>query len=139
LMGSTGTLFARNVEFETTFPDLGLDEIARNRHGGRLSLLVPDPQVISRTLFTRQQTDAAACADGYGKPGLSKDSNCDYKKAPFFNVIAAYWIQFMTHVWFSHLEDGQNAPEYTQVGCPAADAARLGCRPGDAIDKTLIA
>ena len=61
LMGSTGTLFARNVEFETTFPDAGLNEVTRNRHGGRLSLLTPDPQVISRKLFTRAQSDSAAC------------------------------------------------------------------------------
>ena len=151
LMGSTGTPFARNVEFESTFPEVGLDEIARNRHAGRLSLLVPDPQVISRKLFTRRQTDDTACADGYGRPGLSNDSNCDYKKAPFLNVMAAYWIQFMTHDWFSHLEEGHNAPDYVTVGCATqkvgrvetplstADAARLGCRPGDAIDRALVA
>ena len=48
LMGSTGQLFARNVEFDTTFPDLGANTLTRNRHGDRLSLLEPDPQVISR-------------------------------------------------------------------------------------------
>ena len=95
LMGSSGTLFARNVEFETTFPDQGLDPLARNRHGNRLSLLSPDPQVISRRLFTRAQSDSAACNNGFGKPGYAKDANCDYKKAPFFNVLAAFWIQFM--------------------------------------------
>ena len=42
----------------------------------------------------------------------SNAANCDYKKAPFFNVLAAYWIQFMTHDWFSHLEEGHNAAEY---------------------------
>ena len=55
-MGSSGMLFARNVEFETSFPDLGLNELTRNRHGNRLSLLEPDPQVISRRLFTRVQS-----------------------------------------------------------------------------------
>jgi len=54
-MGSVGQLFARNVEFESTFPDLERDGFAKNRHGGRLSLLRPDPQVISRKLFTRDQ------------------------------------------------------------------------------------
>ncbi|MEP7100278.1 MAG: peroxidase family protein, partial [Burkholderiales bacterium] len=53
LMGATGTLFARNVEFESTYPELGKNELARNRHGDRLSLLQPDPQLISRKLFTR--------------------------------------------------------------------------------------
>jgi hypothetical protein len=151
LMGSTGMNFARNVEFESTFPDLGLNETARNRHGGRISLMTPDPQVVSRKLFTRQQSDSAACADGNGKPGFAKDANCDYKKAPFFNVLAAFWIQFMTHDWFSHLEDGHNASGYMKVGCvsqkvngvetplTAADVARLGCRPADAIDRAYVA
>ncbi len=151
LMGSTGTLFARNVEFDETFPEAELNTITRNRHGNRLSLTVPDPQVISRRLFSRVQSDPMACADGYGKPGFAKDGRCDYKKAPFFNVIAAFWIQFMTHDWFSHLEEGRNAPEFVEAGCKTqkvngvetpitpAEAARLGCRPGDMIDKTFIA
>jgi len=64
-MGSTGMLFSRNVQFESTYPDLGLDQLARNRHGGRISLLKPDPQVISRKLFTRDQTGMpAASASG---------------------------------------------------------------------------
>ena len=115
-MGSTGTLFARNVEFDETFPEAELYTITRNRHGNRLSLTVPDPQVISRRLFSRVQSDPMACADGYGKPGFAKDARCDYKKAPFFNVIAAFWIQFMTHDWFSHLEEGRNAPEFVEAG-----------------------
>ena len=63
-MGSSGMLFARNVEFETSFPDLGLSELTRNRHGNRLSLLEPDPQVISRRLFTRMQSDPARMPRG---------------------------------------------------------------------------
>ena len=71
LMGSTGMPLGRNVEFESTFPDRGLNEDSRNRHQDRLSLMTPDPQVISRTLFTRPQSDPAACADGSGKPDFS--------------------------------------------------------------------
>ena len=56
-MGSIGTPFARNVEFETTFPDQGKTTLTQNRHGGRLGLLTPDPQVISRILFTRAQSN----------------------------------------------------------------------------------
>jgi hypothetical protein len=150
-MGSSGMLFARNVEFETSFPDEGLNELTRNRHGNRLSLLEPDPQVISRRLFTRVQSDPAKCQEGYGLPDDSKDANCDYKKAPFFNVLAAYWIQFMTHDWFSHLEDGHNDAEYMQVGCETKlvnnaevpltpeDIQKLGCRPADRIDKGYVA
>jgi hypothetical protein len=150
-MGSSGMLFARNVEFETSFPDLGLNALARNRHGDRLSLLQPDPQVISRRLFTRSQTQADKCNAGYGLPGDSKDAHCDYKKAPFFNVLAAYWIQFMTHDWFSHLQEGHNQPEYMKTGCATKlvnnteqpltpeEIAALGCRPDDMIDKGYVA
>jgi hypothetical protein len=53
--------------------------------------------VISRKLFMRAHSAPAACDDGHGAPRFSTDANCDYKKAPFFNVLAAFWIQFMTH------------------------------------------
>ncbi|MDR3719454.1 MAG: peroxidase family protein [Bryobacteraceae bacterium] len=151
LMGSSGQLFARNVEFETTFPDLGRTELTKNRHGNRLGLLTPDPQVISRKLFTRQQSNPDACRAGYGLPDNSKSADCDYKKAPFFNVLAAFWIQFMTHDWFSHLEEGHNQSEYMKVGCEsqkvnnvetplsADDIQKMGCRPGDRMDKAYIA
>jgi hypothetical protein len=56
LMGSTGMPFARNAEFETTFPDLEQTQLTKNRHGGRINLLTPDPQVISRKLFTSVQS-----------------------------------------------------------------------------------
>ena len=150
LMGSTGTPFARNVEFDTTFPDLGQTVLTKNRHGDRLGLLMPDPQVISRKLFTRQQTNPSACNAGFGLPNNSPDANCDYQKAPFFNVLAAYWIQFMTHDWFSHMEEGHNASEYMDVGCKTQlvnnvetpltpeDIQKLGCRPGDRVDKTYV-
>jgi Animal haem peroxidase len=151
LMGSAGTLFARNVEFETTFPDAGLNKYTRDRHGDRISLMTPDPQVVSRKLLTRAQSDSAACNDGLGMPGYSKEANCDYKKAPFFNVLAAFWIQFMTHDWFSHMEEGRNGPRTLKLGCTSQkvngveqalspeEVSRLGCRPGDEIDQTLMA
>jgi hypothetical protein len=150
-MGSTGMLFARNVEFETTFPDLGKNDLVRNRHGDRLGILKPDPQVISRTLFSRAQSHPDKCNNGMGLAGYSPDAQCDYKKAPFFNVLAAFWIQFMTHDWFSHLEEGHNADEIMKLGCTtgrsnngeqpltAAQIAKLGCRPDDRIDKAYIA
>ena len=150
-MGSAGMPFMRNVEFETTFPDEGLNELTRNRHGDRLSLLEPDPQVISRRLFTRVQSDPEKCQQGYGLTGDSADANCDYQKAPFFNVLAAYWIQFMTHDWFSHLEEGHNQSTYMKVGCETKlvdgkevpltpeDIQKLGCRPDDRIDKGYVA
>ncbi len=151
LMGSTDQPFARNVEFEATFPDLEKNEIASNRHGGRLGLLKPDPQVISRMLFTRVQTDPNKCNEGRGLPGYSPAANCDYQKAAHLNVLAAFWIQFMTHDWFSHLDEGHNDAELMSMGCnsrqlngvptPLApdEIQQLGCRPQDRIDKSTIA
>src|SRR4051794_26591144 len=149
-MGSVGQLFGRQVPFETTYPDLGLDQLTKNRHGDRLALLKPDPQVISRKLFTRDQSKAPDCNQGHGKAG--SDSDCDYKKAPFFNVIAAYWIQFMTHDWFTHMEEARNDLTRTAgMGCATervnnaeqpisqARAEQLGCRPGDKMEVALMA
>ncbi len=160
LMGSTHQLFARNVDFDTTFPDLGLNELTKNRHGDRLGPLKPDPQVISRKLFTRKQlkpvgslekSQSDRCREGYGLPGGAKEAECEYKKAPFFNVLAAFWIQFMTHDWFAHLDEGHNRPEWKAVGCAtqlvknielpltSEEVKKLGCRPDDKIDAAIIA
>ncbi len=148
-MGSTGMDFARNVEFEATYPELGTDLLARNRHGDRIGLLKPDPQVISRELLTRAQSHPGRCRGGQGVPGDST-AECDYIKAPFFNVLAAFWIQWMTHDWFSHLEEGHNAAELMPMGCAArddhgtqrpltpAEVAALGCRPDDRIDRGYV-
>ena len=125
LMGSTGMPFGRNVEFEATFPELGRTELARNRHGGRLGLLRPDPQVISRRLLSRPATSPDTCHEGRGLPGHSAEAHCDYKKAPFLNVLAAFWIQFMTHDWFSHLDEGRNSSATMTMGC-AMRAGRRG-------------
>lgn len=151
LMGSTGTVFARNVDFDSTFPELSRTELIQNRHGDRIGLMKPDPQVISRKLFTRPQSDPSKCQEGHGLEGYSTDANCDYQKASFFNVLAAFWIQFMTHDWFAHLDEGQNHPQTMAVGCRTTldetgertltkeEIARLGCRPDDAIGQTLVA
>src|SRR5262245_23061270 len=78
LMGSTSQPFARNVQFETTFPDLAKNDLVKNRHGDRLGLLKPDPQVISRTLFTRAQSEPDKCNEGSGLRGNdSIKAKCD--------------------------------------------------------------
>lgn len=151
LMGSTNQPFARNVEFESTFPHLNRTELMRNRHGSRLGLLKPDPQVISRKLFTRMQSKPELCNQGYGIPDNPEKIHCDYKQAPFLNVLAAFWIQFMNHDWFSHLVEGHNSPIMMKVGCASQkvsnietaltkeDATTLKCRPEDIIDEAYIA
>jgi hypothetical protein len=151
LMGSTGQPFARNVEFETAFPELGKDRYARNRHGDRLGLLRPDPQVVSRKLFARHESAPEKCRGGLGLPDASPEAECEYKKAPAFNVLAAFWIQFMTHDWFSHLDEGRNASGMTAMGCATKldggsekplspeEIAKLGCRPNDRIDRAIVA
>jgi hypothetical protein len=149
-MGATGQLFERNVQFEATSPETGSDEYARNRHAGRISLMQPDPGVISRRLFTRDESAYPDCNQGKGVPG-KPDADCGYRKAPFFNVLAAFWIQFMTHDWFSHLDDARNdGAKTTSIGCetervgdnaavPLTDERRqqLGCRTGDHMDAAL--
>ena len=69
-MGATGTLFSRNVDFESTFPHLGKTELTRARHsdaenGMRIGLLTPDPQLISRKLFTRPQVPKTDVTRGW--------------------------------------------------------------------------
>ena len=151
LMGSTGQPFARNVPFDATFPDLGKNDLVINRHGDRLGLLRPDPQVISRKLFSRAQAPNNNCNDAHGLPGYVPKANCDYQKAPVLNVLAAFWIQFMTHDWFSHLEEGHNQSELMAMGCSTQDVnngqkplsakevQQLRCRSEDRIDKSYIA
>ena len=46
---------------------------------------------ISRKLFTRDQKGERNCNQGHGASD-SADANCPYKKAPFFNVLAAFWM-----------------------------------------------
>jgi hypothetical protein len=152
LIGSTGQPFARNVSFESTFPEWGLSELTKNRHGQRLGLLTPDPQVISRKLFARHQSSPEKCNEGHGPPNGLTHAQCDYKKASHINVLAAFWIQFMTHDWFSHLDEGHNDAELIAMGCnverannvdrrstPEETRRRLGCRLEDRIDKSFIA
>lgn len=137
LMGSTGMPFSRNMRFEDTFPRLGLTELTANRHGGRIGLLKPDPQLISRKLFTREQTPGNGCNQGLGAADYSPEVSCDYIQAPFFNVLAAFWIQFMTHDWFSHTMEGRNEPQLESVGCTSDEARKLGCREGDQREVSL--
>jgi hypothetical protein len=148
LMGSSGQPFARNVDFESTFPELLMDPVAANRHGDRISLLKPDPQLISQKLFTRP---VDGTCDDHALRKDSAEASCDYQKTSHLNLLAGFWIQFVTHDWFSHLNEGQNQPVMMAMGCdnhqpsnggisPSAGRTQpVGCRPADRIDKSLIA
>src|SRR5258707_14539379 len=140
-MGSVVHPFGRNVEFEATFPELSEDEIVRNRHAERLGPLQPDPQVISRKLFTRAQPPSAKCNDGRGATNNSPEANCAYRMAAHVNLLAAFWIQFMTHDWFSHLEECHNTTEMMPMWCntPNDTATSRGRRPGARMDKRIVA
>ncbi len=145
-MGSSTMVLARNVDFAATFPELGDDELTRNRHGDRIGIMKPDPQVVSRRLFTRRQSSPERCANGLGL-------ECDYQKAPFMNVMAAFWIQFMTHDWFSHMREGDNdlGQPLLAMGCRStrengveralteSEVRGLGCRPADVVDQAFVA
>ena len=95
-------------------------ELTRDRHAGRIGFLTPDPQLISRRLMSRPPPPAGGpdtCRDGQGLPGNDVAADCPYKPAPFFNAIAAFWIQFMTHDWFSHLDEARNTTAMMPTGC----------------------
>jgi hypothetical protein len=79
LMGAKGQRFGRNVSFAATQKRAGVD------------LMSPDPNTVARVLLSRKNPNHEA-----------------YRQAPFFNVLAASWIQFMTHDWFSHSSRGNN-------------------------------
>ncbi|SLM46825.1 Animal heme peroxidase [Nitrospira japonica] len=140
LMGSTNQPLARNVQFEAaTFLDLDDQKISRetrNRHDHRLSLYKPNPQLISRKLFTRDQSTSENCHEGRGS--ATEPSTCHYEKATWFNVLAAFWIQFMTHDWFSHLDEGRNSSTMMGMGCTEELAKTIHCRPGDQTGQALV-
>ena len=143
-------LFARKVQFETTYPDLGLD-VLDQEPARRADLAAQARPAGDQPQAVHARSDGCATCNK-GK-GTGADSNCDYQKAPFFNVIAAYWIQFMTHDWFTHMADARNdrrarraqhgLRQRAREQCRAADhaAARRPARlpPGDKMEAALFA
>ena len=140
LMGSTNQPFARNVQFEAaTFLDLDeqkQSQETKNRHGDRLSLYEPNPQLISKKLFSRDQSQSVNCHEGRGS--TTEPSSCHYEKASWFNVLATFWIQFMTHDWFNHLDEGRNSATMMSMGCTDELKKTIQCRPNDQIGEALI-
>jgi hypothetical protein len=74
-------------------------------HGEPENLMTPNPRVISRTLMTRDQ----------------------FVPATSLNVLAAAWIQFQNHGWFSH---GTNQPDdLLEIPLPEGDPWPAEHRP----------
>ena len=76
------------------------------------------------------------CNEGHGSNNAT--SVCPYEKANSFNVLAAFWIQFMTHDWFSHSREGRNADTMMGMGCTEQLKETIKCRPEDRIGEALI-
>ena len=92
--GAARTRFLSNVELSAIRPETNP------------KLLIPNPREISRRLLTRPDGDD-------GRPHM--------EPVLFLNLLAASWIQFMTHDWVSH---GEVAPDdFITVPLPDGDPA----------------
>jgi hypothetical protein len=90
-MGAVQQRFSRNVSFEAARPTPDL----------------PSPSEVSKVLLARPDVDILKKpVDQFTEEDWQKVGR--YRQAPFFNLIAASWIQFMTHDWFSHARKGRN-------------------------------
>jgi hypothetical protein len=87
VMGSVGSRFSRNVKDTSSLPA----RFARELDDGEI--MKPNPLEVSRRLLSRD---------------LRLDQKSEYDRAPV-NVLAAAWIQFQNHDWFSH---GDNVNNY---------------------------
>lgn len=77
------------------------------------NLLTPNPRLVSRTLLAREK----------------------FQPATILNLLAAAWIQFETHDWFSH---GNNQPDHKiNIPLPQDDLWEQEHHQPLAIDKTL--
>ena len=93
--GAAGTRFLRNVAMEAIRPEIGEQ------------LLTPNPREISLKLLSRP---------------LGPDGEPVMQEVPFLNLLAAAWIQFMTHDWVSHGEI--HYKQTIDVSLPEDDEAR---------------
>lgn len=118
-MGAARTNFPRNVSFETVNSVLDRPDLMQN----------PDPHTVSEKLLSR---DGLGTIDlGGGEKVNMVHVGGNYRRAPFFNLLAGAWIQFMTHDWFAHThahgEEGQPAKK----GMNDPDPSRVITTPND--------
>lgn len=115
VMGAVNTRISRNVT-DLSKLDSEINEKA---------LSFPNPLVVSREILARPDT---------------KFNDDSYTPVPSLNVIAAAWIQFQTHDWFSH-GDNMNDTQITHPwvikdpGAKAGDLSEL-ILPRTQIDRT---
>ncbi len=153
-MGSAGQLFTRNVDFEV---DLSR---SRPRSRSRRTATATGSRPGTRPAGDQPpavhprypNANAADCNSSATERRAPTTPNCDYRKAPFFNVLAAFWIQFMTHDWFAaprgcaerpgqdhgeprlrHANDGDTS----RAADPGARRRSYGCRPEDTMEAAL--
>lgn len=81
-MGAQGERFARNVSLDAA------NKALKNFHE-QDGLNDPNPREISVAILRREDP-------------------FHHAPAPFFNLWAAAWIQYMTHDWFAHAKEGMN-------------------------------
>jgi hypothetical protein len=102
--GAAETRFLRNVDLSATVPETGR------------KLLKPNPREVSIELLTRPDR-----ADG--QP--------DMVPVQFLNLLAASWIQFMTHDWINHGEVLDKP--FITVPLPDGDPARARYQQTDLV------
>ena len=144
--------FARNVQFAATFPRArGAPSWRETATAAGIDLLQPDPQVISRKLFTRAQSDPERVqrrprpARRLARRPLRLHAGTVLQRAR--GVLDPVHDARLVLA----LEEGHNQAEYMTVGCatqkatassarcPAEGSATLGCRPADRMDKGYMA
>ncbi len=74
-----------------------------NTHPDIKNLMNPNPRLISYKLLTRKK----------------------FQEIPFLNLLAASWIQFMTHDWFSH-DQNEALPPYYMVPATGLSGDPMG-------------
>jgi len=142
------TLFARNVEFDTALPEQGASEYTRNRHDGRLTLTTPDPEVISRVLFTRNQSTPDTCSSASACPTTPSTPTATTRSAflqrprrlldPVHDPTTGSrtWKKATTPAIRRHRLQKQARRRRRSTAHPR-DIQKLGCRPADQVDKAL--
>jgi len=102
-MGSTCSRSAKR-RVRRGFSDIGSDELVKNRMPIGWTFET-DPQVISRKLLARAQSDREM-SGRYGLPGSIQRVTATTRRRRSLTFWRLSGSSFMTHDWFSHSEEG---------------------------------